>query len=317
MTFHQNQKEFKEAIQAAAEYFGIREVLIEKDYWVSFVLKNLSQSEYKDWVVFKGGTALAKSYTFIARLSEDIDLALISKEKLGDAKRKALFKSIENTLSTSLKPVHHPDTLKKGRNRRTFYEYPKITDSTDYGVLKDLIQVEINSFTNPVPHTECEVNCLLYKFLSKKGFSKDIQKYGLNPVQLNVLSLERSFAEKLLSCIRLSYEGIDRLKKKIRHFYDLHMILSNHDILNDKTKDIIALARHDDEKNPLFAGEWLNNKLIDSPLFQKTDNIWKELIPVYQEEMPQLCWLDEIPSQEAIMNSMNQIKDFVRDFENL
>ena len=37
MTFHQNQKEFKEAIQAAAEYFGIREVLIEKDYWVSFV----------------------------------------------------------------------------------------------------------------------------------------------------------------------------------------------------------------------------------------------------------------------------------------
>ncbi|MBS3806720.1 MAG: nucleotidyl transferase AbiEii/AbiGii toxin family protein [Bacteroidales bacterium] len=123
MTFHENKKEFKEAILAAGEYFGIREVLIEKDYWVSFVLKNLSQSEYKDWVVFKGGTALAKSYTFIARFSEDIDLALISKEKLGDAKRKTLFKNIENTLSTGLEPVNHPDPLKKGRNRKTFVLY--------------------------------------------------------------------------------------------------------------------------------------------------------------------------------------------------
>jgi hypothetical protein len=47
------------------------------------------------------------------------------------------------------------------------------------------------------------------------------------------------------------------------------------------------------------------------------ENIWEELIPVYQKEMPQLCWLDEIPFQEAIMKSMNQIRDFVRDFENL
>ena len=95
------------------------------------------------------------------------------------------------------------------------------------------------------------------------------------------------------------------------------MILSNHDILNEKTKEIIKLARQDDENNPLFSGNWLNNKLIDSPLFQETESIWKELIPVYQREIPQLCWLDEIPSQEAILKSMNQIKDFVSDFKNL
>ena len=95
------------------------------------------------------------------------------------------------------------------------------------------------------------------------------------------------------------------------------MILSNYDILNEKTKEIIKLARQDDENNPLFSGNWLNNKLIDSPLFQEIESIWEELIPVYQREIPQLSWLNEIPSQEAILKSMNQIKDFVSDFKNL
>ncbi len=76
MIFHQNPKEFKEAIQAASVALGIREVFIEKDYWVCFVLKNLSKSEFKNQVVFKGGTSLSKAYKVIHRFSEDVDLAM-------------------------------------------------------------------------------------------------------------------------------------------------------------------------------------------------------------------------------------------------
>ena len=42
MTFH-NDKEFADAIEATSQHFNIHPALIEKDYWVSYVLKNLSQ----------------------------------------------------------------------------------------------------------------------------------------------------------------------------------------------------------------------------------------------------------------------------------
>jgi len=144
MIFHENSEEIKDAIQAAAEHFNIRSVLIEKDYWVSLVLKKLSESEYKDQVVFKGGTSLSKTYTYIARFSEDIDLALLNDKDLGDARRKTLFKNIENTITAGLTQIkNHPETHKKGKNRRTFFDYPKTFSDSNLAAIKDVIQVEL------------------------------------------------------------------------------------------------------------------------------------------------------------------------------
>lgn len=316
MTFHENSEEFKEAIQAAAEYFNIRSVLIEKDYWVSLVLKKLSESEYKDQVVFKGGTSLSKTYTYIARFSEDIDLALLEGKAFGDAKRKTLFKNIENTITAGLTQIkNHPETHKKGKNRRTFFDYPKTFSDPNIAAIKDVIQVELNSFTNPIPNSELAIQSLLYKFLTQQGYNKEVKEYALEPVSLNVLSLERTFSEKLLSLIRLSYKGIDSLKSKIRHFYDLHKIVENNNILVPETIEIIALAKQDDKSNPLFNGEWLNNTLSEAPLFKNLEKYWDKLESRYKEELPQLCWLDEIPSSEQVLSSMKKIKTFVEEYE--
>jgi len=117
MNLHQT-NDFKDAISAASVHFKIRESYIEKDYWVTYVLKNLSGSEFIDSVVFKGGTSLSKVYKCIERFSEDIDLAIIGEWNLGDSKRKTLLKSIEQAVSVGLTPIQdHPLTEKKGRNR--------------------------------------------------------------------------------------------------------------------------------------------------------------------------------------------------------
>ena len=51
--------------------------LIEKDFWVSLMLKYLySDSPWKRRLLFKGGTSLSKCYGAIHRFSEDIDLLL-------------------------------------------------------------------------------------------------------------------------------------------------------------------------------------------------------------------------------------------------
>ena len=69
-------------------------VYIEKDYWVTYILKRLSQSSYSEIAIFKGGTSLSKAYRIIERFSEDIDLAVISNE-LSSNQIKKLIKQIE------------------------------------------------------------------------------------------------------------------------------------------------------------------------------------------------------------------------------
>ncbi len=72
MTLHQDKELFREAIEAAAGHFQLRPVFVEKDYWVTYVLRNLALSPYFNTVVFKGGTSLSKAYQCIDRFSEDV-----------------------------------------------------------------------------------------------------------------------------------------------------------------------------------------------------------------------------------------------------
>jgi len=53
MILHKDRKMFRESIQATAQHMGIPEVYIEKDYWVSLVLKELFTSELSNQIVFK------------------------------------------------------------------------------------------------------------------------------------------------------------------------------------------------------------------------------------------------------------------------
>lgn len=51
-------------------------IAIEKDFWVSMVLKALFSLPAGKSIVFKGGTSLSKGWNLIDRFSEDIDLAI-------------------------------------------------------------------------------------------------------------------------------------------------------------------------------------------------------------------------------------------------
>ena len=55
---------------------GLPSYSIEKDAWVTLVLRMLFTSELSEHIVFKGGTSLSKCYNLIERFSEDIDLAI-------------------------------------------------------------------------------------------------------------------------------------------------------------------------------------------------------------------------------------------------
>ena len=66
------------AFDNAALTLHLNAVIVEKDFWVSWLLGLLfAQPELAPFLVFKGGTSLSKVFGVIDRFSEDIDLCLV------------------------------------------------------------------------------------------------------------------------------------------------------------------------------------------------------------------------------------------------
>ena len=63
-------------IEQAAIRRNVSPVVIEKDFWVCWMLGVLFQSKFAGSLVFKGGTSLSKVFGVIERFSEDIDLSV-------------------------------------------------------------------------------------------------------------------------------------------------------------------------------------------------------------------------------------------------
>jgi hypothetical protein len=72
-----SEEERRTLFRNTAQKMGVHEAIIEKDFWVCFVLEYLfHQSRFKNHLIFKGGTSLSKCFGLIRRFSEDIDLIL-------------------------------------------------------------------------------------------------------------------------------------------------------------------------------------------------------------------------------------------------
>lgn len=99
MYLHKDDKELlRDIIVTVSERTGIDESIVEKDYYVTMILKELVQRNPN--VVFKGGTSLSKAYHVIDRFSEDIDITF--EEHLGEARRKKIKYQLLQPISEDL-----------------------------------------------------------------------------------------------------------------------------------------------------------------------------------------------------------------------
>lgn len=84
MYLHNDKTLFEEVINEANARTGIAQSIIEKDYYVTMILKFLAK--HNPDIVFKGGTSLSKCFHLIDRFSEDIDITFSA--HIGEARRK-------------------------------------------------------------------------------------------------------------------------------------------------------------------------------------------------------------------------------------
>ena len=70
------EEERRRYIEQAAIRRSLSPVILEKDFWVCWLLGILFESKFAETLVFKGGTSLSKVFGVIDRFSEDIDLSV-------------------------------------------------------------------------------------------------------------------------------------------------------------------------------------------------------------------------------------------------
>jgi predicted nucleotidyltransferase component of viral defense system len=199
MTLHNDKSTFEAAVLSASERLQILPAFIEKDYWLTLVLKRLSESKFNDDVVFKGGTSLSKGYKLIDRFSEDIDIAIIEVDELPGNQLKNLIREVEKTISQDMIEIpNHIGTSKGSRFRKSYFMYPKIINDRLYQSVSDKLIIEINSFANPFPFEKMEISSLIFSSLLQSEKHELISKYGLTPFSVNVLSKSQTMLEKLV-----------------------------------------------------------------------------------------------------------------------
>ena len=85
MRLHDSSDTYLELIQATAAQSRIPAVHVEKDYWVTRVLKRLYESAYSEAVVLKGGTSLSKAHRLIF-VDSDAFVELMAEVRKSDRK---------------------------------------------------------------------------------------------------------------------------------------------------------------------------------------------------------------------------------------
>lgn len=299
MKLDQQQELLADAVRATSEHYHIVPIYIEKDYWISKILQQLSRSCYAENIVFKGGTSLSKGYGLINRFSEDVDVAVLTGELSGN-QIKALISKVCKAMTQGLQEQDVPELTSKGsRYRKALFNYPSSVNDPMYSFVANRVIVEINSFANPYPYEKRQIKSFITSYMEEKGMQSLIEEYDLHPFDLNVLDKRRTLCEKVVSLLRFSFTDnpVEGLSSKIRHFYDIYFLLNDAEcmeyIKGDFIKDAKELIEHDKETFDV-PEKWKDSLISKAPLLNSFDELWKELSGLYETELKALAY-SQIP----------------------
>lgn len=101
----QSNNELIQQIQATAKKLNIEEYVIEKDYFLTKVIRNVVSIKDEHYrLIFQGGTSLSKAYNIVNRMSEDSDfrIKLTNNKIASKEQKKKLLKEFRKSIIAEL-----------------------------------------------------------------------------------------------------------------------------------------------------------------------------------------------------------------------
>lgn len=297
-------EEQRDILGYVQENTGLKSAIIEKDWWVTAVLRAIFMLPYSKHISFKGGTSLSKCWGLIERMSEDIDIAIdreylgfggeLSKTQISDKLRRAscsfvreqmqydIAKQLETNgisnelfeVSVNVTPITTTDP------EIIMVTYKSVTEDLPYIMPSVKIEVSGRSMTEPIAPVQIE--SIIDKVIPQAPFKED--KFSVRAV-----IPQRTFLEKLFLLHEEFAKEQIRVDRMTRHLYDIVKIIETpiaKEALNDD-----ELYQSVIEHRRLFIGlkgfdySTLNKKTLNivpsSNVIDKWENDYKSM----QEDM--------------------------------
>jgi hypothetical protein len=267
-------------------------VMLEKDFWVCWMLAVLFNSTLGKSLVFKGGTSLSKVFRIIGRFSEDIDLSLspafcgIQEEEMDEAssrnQRTAWMQKLQSTCVAKVRDTVRPETERivveslgqrsdgkkwlelevdhSTKSPSLLFHYPT-TQPTGFAYLLRSVKLEFGSLTDQRPTGSHPVVPWIAEV-----FPQAFDDWRCDVIALEV---ERTFWEKATILHVESHRPTEKAtpNRFSRHYADTAAMA-----LNDVAHSALEAAELRDRvvswKSRFFASSWAKYELAKPGTFR-------------------------------------------------
>lgn len=232
--------------KTANDHPSIHQVAVEKDWWVTVVLKALFQTSCRESLIFKGGTSLSKGFNLIERFSEDVDLAInhsffgiektskSQRDKLRKIARKYIHETVSTELDSQLKSMgisgYHIENVTQVKDKNNEW-HPIDSDKDPTVILLHYPSILENPISYVPPHIKIEISCLsmdeptenrpIHSLIEESFQGEDS---GTNCSVRTVLPT-RTFLEKIFLLAEEFQKENPRSERMSRHLYDLEKLM--------------------------------------------------------------------------------------------
>lgn len=251
---------FPEVFAIAARDLPDPAAFLEKDYWVTAVLRALNDAAPGGFVL-KGGTSLSKGYAIINRFSEDVDILVVphagESARRGAGRLKSLTESVAESLGLEWEEARKPG---HGRSpsRGDYLRYPA-AHGAGFGstINTDAILFETRIADGDTPSEMCEIGPLIAGWRGiDAGEFEDLAWF-----RIRVLDPIRTLVEKVVAVhhqmSRWSLETAPVQQRFGRHYYDIYRLLNHQPTLrwlDDRVKFGHLLAEIEMISDAHYAG---------------------------------------------------------------
>jgi predicted nucleotidyltransferase component of viral defense system len=228
---------------------------IEKDWWVTQVLKAIFSLPYAEHLSFKGGTSLSKCWHLIERFSEDVDIAIsrdflgfsgeLSRTQVSDKLRRAACSFVREKMQYDVREAMIAQGIKEDRfsvrvqitsvsttDPETIeIEYKSALPENSY--IRHCVLIEVSGRSMQEPVKVEQVQSLIDQYVPQSIVAE--QAFSLP----NVVAPERTCLEKIfLLHEEFAKPNADiRVNRMTRHLYDLYCM---------KSAGVVDRALHDE-----------------------------------------------------------------------
>lgn len=312
--------DFAAFLTLAATNSGLPETFVEKDYWITEILRTVATA-LGERAIFKGGTSLSKGWNLLDRFSEDIDLFVdpAAEPPLGSTRAiDRMMKKLNGDVSAvpGLEFVRAESRTIGGRGRIDTFRYDSHFPPLEG--FPTTVRLEPGIQSGKQPTARVKISSIVGGLLIAQGAAAELDVEGIEPFEMDLLHFRRTFVEKLFAIHgkveRLEQEGVP-LGRDVRHYADLYVLAGRPEViamLGSEEYEAIRLD-YDEKSRTYFPNSYRpppDLGFTSSNALFPADELRTGIEPGYEEECRHLFFRPH-PGFDEVLERFAEIRDLL------